>query len=101
MSNLIAGLESAAAAIPWPIVWLGACLGHAFLMTVSLNVLYADRSAHSVDRSAYDANQKKIEKLGFSAPMSLYLVEDDSWLEKYRPGTLRSKRVQCFLQMAL
>jgi phosphatidylserine/phosphatidylglycerophosphate/cardiolipin synthase-like enzyme len=31
----------------------------------------------------------------------LYLVEDDSWLEKYRPGTLRSKRVQCFLQMAL
>ena len=22
----------------------------------------------------------------------LYLVEDDSWLDKYRPGTLRSKR---------
>jgi phosphatidylserine/phosphatidylglycerophosphate/cardiolipin synthase-like enzyme len=27
----------------------------------------------------------------------LYLVEDDSWLEKYRPGTLRSKRVDCFV----
>jgi phosphatidylserine/phosphatidylglycerophosphate/cardiolipin synthase-like enzyme len=31
----------------------------------------------------------------------LYLAEDDSWLEKYRPGTLRSKRVECFVQMAL
>jgi phosphatidylserine/phosphatidylglycerophosphate/cardiolipin synthase-like enzyme len=31
----------------------------------------------------------------------LYLVEDDSWLEKYRPGTLRSKRVECFVEMAL
>jgi phosphatidylserine/phosphatidylglycerophosphate/cardiolipin synthase-like enzyme len=31
----------------------------------------------------------------------LYLVEDDSWLDKYRPGTLRSKRVECFVQMAL
>jgi phosphatidylserine/phosphatidylglycerophosphate/cardiolipin synthase-like enzyme len=31
----------------------------------------------------------------------LYLVEDDSWLEKYRSGTLRSKRVQSFVEMAL
>jgi phosphatidylserine/phosphatidylglycerophosphate/cardiolipin synthase-like enzyme len=31
----------------------------------------------------------------------LYLVEDDSWLEKYRPGTRRSKRVECFVEMAL
>jgi phosphatidylserine/phosphatidylglycerophosphate/cardiolipin synthase-like enzyme len=31
----------------------------------------------------------------------LYLVEDDSWLEKYQPGTLRSKRVHCFIQMVL
>jgi phosphatidylserine/phosphatidylglycerophosphate/cardiolipin synthase-like enzyme len=31
----------------------------------------------------------------------LYLIEDDSWLEKYRPGTLRSKRVECFVEMAL
>jgi hypothetical protein len=29
------------------------------------------------------------------------VVEDDSWLEKYRPGTLRSKRVECFVEMAL
>lgn len=28
-------------AVPWPLLWLGACLGHAFLMTVGLNVLYA------------------------------------------------------------
>jgi hypothetical protein len=31
----------------------------------------------------------------------LYLVEDDSWLEKYRPGTLLSNRVECFVEMAL
>ena len=30
-----------------------------------------------------------------------YLVEDDSWLEKYRAGTLRSKGVECFVRMAL
>ena len=43
----------------------------------SLNVLYGDRSAHSVDRSAYDAVQKQIEKVGFSATMSLYLDENN------------------------
>ena len=32
---------------------------------------------------------------------ALQLVEDDSWLTKYRPGTLRSKRVDCFIDMAL
>jgi phosphatidylserine/phosphatidylglycerophosphate/cardiolipin synthase-like enzyme len=31
----------------------------------------------------------------------LHLAEDDSWLQKYRPGTLRSKRVECLVQMAL
>jgi prepilin-type N-terminal cleavage/methylation domain-containing protein len=39
----------------------------------SLNVLYGDRSARSVDRSAYDAIQKQVDTLGFSSPMSLYL----------------------------
>jgi hypothetical protein len=32
---------------------------------------------------------------------ALQLVEDDSWLQKYLPGTLRSKRVACFTGMAL
>jgi len=31
----------------------------------------------------------------------LHLAEDDRWLEKYRPGTLRSKRVECLIRMAL
>jgi hypothetical protein len=30
-----------------------------------------------------------------------YLVEDDSWLGKYRPGTLRSKPVECSPQLKL
>jgi phosphatidylserine/phosphatidylglycerophosphate/cardiolipin synthase-like enzyme len=32
---------------------------------------------------------------------ALHLAEDDSWLEKYQPGTLRSKRVGCFTEMAI
>ena len=31
----------------------------------------------------------------------LHLAENDSWLDKYSPGTLRSKLVECFVQMAL
>jgi len=31
----------------------------------------------------------------------LHLVEDDTWLKKYQPGTLRTKRLECFVQMAL
>jgi phosphatidylserine/phosphatidylglycerophosphate/cardiolipin synthase-like enzyme len=32
---------------------------------------------------------------------ALQLTEDDSWLQKYQPGTLRSKRVACFTGMAI
>ena len=32
---------------------------------------------------------------------ALQLAEDDGWLQKYRPGTLRSKRVACFTGMAI
>lgn len=48
-------LESIAALIPWPLLWLGACLGHAFLLTVSLNVFYSwliPRSILRVTRKA-------------------------------------------------
>jgi phosphatidylserine/phosphatidylglycerophosphate/cardiolipin synthase-like enzyme len=31
---------------------------------------------------------------------SLFLAEDDSWLAKYAPGTLRSKRVEAYVNMA-
>jgi phosphatidylserine/phosphatidylglycerophosphate/cardiolipin synthase-like enzyme len=31
---------------------------------------------------------------------ALQLTEDASWLQKYLPGTLRSKRVACFTGMA-
>jgi phosphatidylserine/phosphatidylglycerophosphate/cardiolipin synthase-like enzyme len=30
---------------------------------------------------------------------ALLLVEDDSWLSKYKPGTLRSKRADCVTSM--
>jgi hypothetical protein len=32
---------------------------------------------------------------------SLALAEDDRWLEKYVPGTLRTKRVDQFVKMAI
>jgi hypothetical protein len=31
---------------------------------------------------------------------SLFLREDDGWLDKYRPGLLRLKRVQMFVNMS-
>ena len=47
MMNTIADVSSR---IPWPLLGLGACLGHAFLMTVSLNVLYSAPLPRSVLR---------------------------------------------------
>ena len=35
------------------------------------------------------------------SPGSLSLLEDDSWLENYKPGSLRTKRVQQFIDMVL
>ncbi|MEO8481100.1 MAG: phospholipase D-like domain-containing protein [Acidobacteriota bacterium] len=35
-----------------------------------------------------------------SQDASLFLAEDDSWLDKYKPGSLRSKRVAMFTNMA-
>ena len=35
------------------------------------------------------------------ADAALQLAEDDSWLQKYLPGTLRSKRVACYTGMAI
>jgi hypothetical protein len=32
---------------------------------------------------------------------ALQLDEDDRWLAKYQPGTLRSKRVACFTALAI
>ena len=32
---------------------------------------------------------------------SLALEEDDGWLQKYAPGTLRTKRVDQFVRMSL
>jgi phosphatidylserine/phosphatidylglycerophosphate/cardiolipin synthase-like enzyme len=34
-------------------------------------------------------------------PGNLTLVEDDSWLQKYLPGTLRAKRVELYASMAV
>jgi hypothetical protein len=32
---------------------------------------------------------------------SLFLTEKDQWLEKYKPGSLRAKRVAMFKDMAV
>jgi hypothetical protein len=34
-----------------------------------------------------------------NAEDSLFLKENDSWLEKYKPGKLRAKRVKMFVEM--
>jgi uncharacterized protein len=41
MFDLADYMEGFARPIPWPVIWIGACLGHAFWMTIGLNVLYA------------------------------------------------------------
>jgi predicted MPP superfamily phosphohydrolase len=41
MTSAVQAIEAVSASIPWPLLWLGACLGHAFYMTVSLNCIYA------------------------------------------------------------
>src|SRR5262245_17701822 len=41
MSHPVELLKSLSDAMPLPLLWIGACLGHAFWMTVGLNVLYA------------------------------------------------------------
>ena len=50
MFGLAAFMEGISRPIPWPLLWLGACLGHAFWMTIGLNVLYAWPLPHKVLR---------------------------------------------------
>src|ERR1700756_551335 len=46
--HLVAILEALSASIPPWLLWLGACVGHGFLMTTGLNVLYAWPLPHGV-----------------------------------------------------
>jgi hypothetical protein len=55
------------------------------------NHYYFRSVMEQVLRETPDANQDA----------SLFLAEDDSWLQKYTPGTLRSKRVDMFASMAV
>ena len=48
--HLVAFLQALAVSVPPWLLWLGACVGHGFLMTTGLNVLYAWPLPHSVLR---------------------------------------------------
>jgi phosphatidylserine/phosphatidylglycerophosphate/cardiolipin synthase-like enzyme len=53
---------------------------------------------HYYFRSVHEALQNKAETPKDS---SLFLVEDDSWTAKYKPGTLRSKRLALYTTMEM
>ena len=50
MFDLAETMDAFARPIPWPLLWIGACLGHAFWMTIGLNVLYAWPLQHKLLR---------------------------------------------------
>lgn len=52
---------------------------------------------HYYFRSIYESTRKGT----YTKDNSLFLVSDDSWLEKYKPGKLRYKRVKMFTKMVL
>lgn len=68
------------------------------------NRLFNHYYFRSVRESLTESRPKKPDtgQVGASGAgsASLFLDEKDSWLEKYKPGTLKAKRVQVFLDMA-
>jgi phosphatidylserine/phosphatidylglycerophosphate/cardiolipin synthase-like enzyme len=52
---------------------------------------------HYYFRSVVESAKRR--KNGAEPQASLFLAEKDQWLEKYKPGTLRSKRVAMFSAM--
>jgi hypothetical protein len=50
MLDLADTMDAFTRPIPWPVPWIGACLGHAFWMTIGLNVLYAWPLPHKLLR---------------------------------------------------
>lgn len=53
---------------------------------------------HYYFRAVHEKTKGKDTSTGKS--FSLFLAEDDAWLEKYEPGTIRQKRVDLFTAMA-
>jgi phosphatidylserine/phosphatidylglycerophosphate/cardiolipin synthase-like enzyme len=53
---------------------------------------------HYYFRAVQDKTKGKDKRTGKA--FSLFLDEDDRWLKKYRPGTIRQKRVDLFTSMA-
>jgi phosphatidylserine/phosphatidylglycerophosphate/cardiolipin synthase-like enzyme len=53
---------------------------------------------HYYFRAVHEKTKGK--DFGTGKSFSLFLDEDDRWLEKYQPGTLRQKRVDLFTSMA-
>ncbi len=72
MTTAIDAMKFASDAIPWPLLWLGACLGHAFLMTVGLNALYA----WPLPRQLLRITRKVDILLILSAPLIFFLALD-------------------------
>jgi predicted MPP superfamily phosphohydrolase len=50
MASLSAFLQTVSSSLPAWFLWLGACIGHGFLMTTGLNILYAWPLPHSLLR---------------------------------------------------
>src|SRR6476620_2482367 len=72
MMNAIDALEAVALSFPWPLLWLGACLGHAFILTVGLNALYA----WPLPRSVLKVTRKIDVLFILSAPLIFFISLD-------------------------
>ncbi len=99
MSGVIDVLKWIGDAIPWPMLWLGACLGHAFWMTVGLNALYA----WPLPRRVLKVTRKVDILLILSAPL-LFTISLDLfdtrrlfWHESGLRPLLAPYTVVCFL----
>ena len=54
---------------------------------------------HYYFRSVVESQKRRDPNVNMDA--SLFLAEGDAWLDKYKPGTLRAKRVTMFKDMAV
>jgi len=61
---------------------------------------YYFRSVHEETRSRTSANGAAAANAAADEKASLFLDETDGWLDKYKPGSLRMKRVEMFTKMA-
>src|SRR5687768_5147831 len=87
LAALVDGLRSIAEWLPTWLLFVGACLGHAYLWTVALNILYGNPLPHWILKFT-----RKIDILFIlSAPASFWFALDltGSHQLDWTPGTLR------------